>query len=301
MPRRRMIDPFFWDDHKVGKLSRDERSLIVGCIGHADDEGRLEANPPYLKATIFKYDDDLDNAAVKKLRDSCLAKMQSWPANHPYRMVPYSSSDEEYICFPAWDATNRPSHPTKSRLPAPSPELLPILSSASPEDIAKPSGESPEGLRPRSGQSSQGKGSIGQVSAVQEDFTKFLDLENDLTDFLMTTLTKNICAGRARALEAGGDPGGAGPGELTPETEAAVRMNWGIQVLKKCWKDGVGEDMPTAIFDGARKALKQYPLEVVAKAFAKGVRYKGGKHKSWKYIQTIIDEEIQKRGRSPPH
>ncbi|GAH46243.1 unnamed protein product, partial [marine sediment metagenome] len=23
--------------------------------------------------------------------------------------------------------------------------------------------------------------------------------------------------------------------------------------------------------------------------------YKGGKHKSWKYIQTIIDEETEKR------
>ncbi|GAI61086.1 unnamed protein product, partial [marine sediment metagenome] len=95
--------------------------------------------------------------------------------------------------------------------------------------------------------------------------------------------------------------GGGGPGELSPEQEATVRMNWGIQVLKKCWKDGVGEDMPNAIFDGARKALKQYSLEVAAKAFAKGVRYKGGKHKSWKYIQTIIDEEVEKRGHSPPH
>jgi len=78
-------------------------------------------------------------------------------------------------------------------------------------------------------------------------------------------------------------------------------LNWGIVVLKKCWRDGIGEDIPNAMFDGARKALKQYPLEVVAKAFAKGVRYKGGKHKSWKYIQTIIDEEIEKRGYSPPY
>jgi len=82
-----MVDPFFWNDRKVGKLSRDERSLIVGCVGHADDEGRLEADPAYLKAMIFKYDEDLDSAVVKKLRDSCLSKMQSWPPNHPYRMV----------------------------------------------------------------------------------------------------------------------------------------------------------------------------------------------------------------------
>jgi len=147
----------------------------------------------------------------------------------------------------------------------------------------------------RSGQSSQGKGSIGQVREIKEDFTKYLDSEKDLTDFLMTTLTKNISAGRAQGLAAEGGR------ELPAEIEATVRMNWGIPVLKKCWEDGVGEKIPNAIFDGARKALKQYPLEVVGKAFAKGVRYKGGKHKSWKYIQTIIDEEVEKRGCSPSH
>ncbi len=281
MPRRRMIDPFFWNDRKVGKLSRDVRSLIFGCVGQADDDGRLQADPAFLKSAIFKYDDDLDTAAVKELRDNCLSEMLTWPPTHPYRMVLYQSSDEEYIFFPNWNATNRPSHPTKSQLPAPSPELLPIFSSASPENSTRPSAL---------GQVSQVKGSIGQVSAVQEDFARVSDSETDLTDLLMTTMTKNISAGRAQAavgLE--GQP-------LPPETEATVRANWGIQVFKKCWKDGVGGDMPTAIFEGASKALRQYPLEVVAKAFAKGVRYKGGKHKSWKYIQTILDEEMEKRG-----
>lgn len=286
MPRRRMIDPFFWDDHKVGKLSRDERSLIVGCVGHADDEGRLEANPPYLKATIFKYDDDLDNAAVKKLRDSCLDKMQSWPADHPYRMVPYSSSDEEYICFPAWDTTNRPSHPTKSRLPAPSPEPLPIFSSASPEEITKPSREAPP--QSRSGQSSQGKDSIGQVSVVQEDFAKFLDSENDLTDFLMTTLNKHMSAGRQRARQS---PEGA-----TPERERAVAAQWGMPIIEKFWTQATGGKLSGGVWQGAYAALQKYPVEIVARAFVKAGPYGGGKHKSWKYIQTIIDEEMEKHG-----
>ncbi len=286
MPRRRMIDPFFWNDRKVGKLSRDGRSLIVGCVGQADDDGRLQADPAFLKSSIYKYDDDLDSTAVKELRDKCLSEMATWPPTHPYRMVLYQSSDEEYIFFPNWNATNRPSHPSKSQLPPPPLESLPIFSGTTPEELSKPSAL---------GQVSQVKVSIGQVSAVQEDFTKFLDSEKDLTDFLTTTLAKYISAGRVQVLAAEGGR------ELPAETEATVRMNWGSPVLKKCWEDGVGEKIPNAIFDGARKALKQYPLEVVAKAFAKGVRYKGGKHKSWKYIQTIIDEEVEKRGRSPPH
>lgn len=293
MPRRRMIDPIFWDDRKVGKLSRDERSLIAGCMGHADDDGRLQGDPAYLKATIFKYDDDLDNAAVRELRDSSLAKMQSWPSNHPYRMVLYSSSEEEYIFFPNFTATNRPSHPTKSQLPAPPPEALPIFSGKPQEPLTPPARETPESnAKPSAlGQSSQGKVSIGQVSAVQEDFTKFLDNETDLTDFLTKTMTQYISAGRARALRLLGR-------EPSKDEEISIRCNVGVSVLKKCWKDCVGEEIPGGIFEGAMVALKQYPLPVVIKAFARGAVYRGGKHKSWKYFQAIIDEELAK-SRSP--
>ena len=292
MPRRRMIDPFFYNDPKVGKVSRDERSLIVGCICQADDDGRLQGDPAFLKSQIFKYDKDLDDAAVQTLRDSFLAQMKSWPVNHPYRILLYSNSGEEYIFFPNWAATNKPSHPTKSQLPPPPPESLPIFSGAPQESVEKSAREAPEPLAPRSGQSSQGKVSIGQVSAVQEDFAKSLDSDIELTDLLTTTLTKTISAGRAAAQTS------LGAEALSPEQESTIKSQWGIQALKKCWQDGVGGDMPQAIFEGASKALKQYPLKVVAKAFAKGVRYKGGKHKSWKYFQTIIDEEME-RTRAP--
>ena len=277
MPRRRMIDPFFWNDRKVGKLSRDGRSLIIGCVGQADDDGRLQADPAFLKSAIYKYDDDLDATAVKELRDKCLSQMSTWPLTHPYRMVLYQSSDEEYIFFPSWNATNRPSHPTKSQLPPPPPESLPIFSGTNPEELPKASAL---------GQSSQGKVSIGQVSAVQEDFARISDSETDLTDLLTTTLTENISAGQARAAESG---------ELTQESHATLAGAWGVPVLREFWAQLVGK-IPTAIFDGGREALKKYPVEVVAKAFVKASRYKGGKHQSWKYIQTIIDEEVEKRG-----
>ena len=264
MPRRRMVDPFFWNDRKVGKLSRDERSLIVGCVGHADDEGRLEADPAYLKAMIFKYDEDLDSAVVKKLRDSCLSKMQSWPPNHPYRMVLYTSSDEEYIFFPAWGATNRPSHPTESQLPAPPPELLPIFSSPSPEELTKPSGVTPS--QSRSGQSSQGKVSIGQVSEVQEDFANFLNSETDLTDFLTKTLTKYLPRG----------------------------PTWAVEVLHKLWKQALGQPMSQSVFNLTAQAVKKYPVPVLARSYVKAIKYGGGKTGSWKYLDKILEEQMQK-------
>ena len=80
-----------------------------------------------------------------------------------------------------------------------------------------------------------------------------------------------------------------------------MRSQWGVMVLEKFWTQAVGK-MPTELFMGAIKALKEYPLEVVARAFVKAGHYQGGKYKKWKYIQTIIDEEIgkQSHGRSPP-
>lgn len=284
MPRRRMVDPFFWDDRKVGKLSRDERSLIIGCVGHADDDGRLQADPAYLKSTIFKYDDDLTPAAIKDLRDSCLDKMKTWPVNHPYRIILYLNSDEEYIFFPAWDVTNRPSHPTKSRLPAPPPEALQLFSRAPQEAVVNSSREPPP--QSRSGQSSQGQDSIGQVRVVREDFTKLLDNEKDLTDFLTKTLIFYMSAGRQRARE---DP------EITPEKERAIAARWAIPVIEKFWSQAVGDKLTDPVWQGASSALQKYPPDIIALAFVKAGPYGGGKHKSWKYIQAIIDEEMEKR------
>ena len=269
MPRRRMISPEFWTDRKIGYLTRDERGFIVGCIGQADDEGRLQADPAFLKAEIYKYDDDLDSAAVNELRDSCLTKMKTWPSNHPYLMAIYINSDEEYIFFPNWDDIQKPSHPTKSKLPAPPPELLPIFSSASRETIERPSRETPS--QSSLGQSSLGKVSLGQSSAVQEDFTKFLDSEKDLTDFLTTTLEKYMPRGPA----------------------------WGVEVLNILWKQALGEPMDQLVFDVTLDAVKKYPPAVLARGYAKAVKYQGGKYSSWKYLEKILKEKMEKE-RGPP-
>jgi len=302
MPRRRMIDPFFYTDAKVGKLSRDERSLIVGCVCQADDEGRLQGDPAFLKSQIFKYDKDLDDTTVQKLRDICLGKMKSWSATHPYRMALYSSSDEEYICFPNWAATNRPSHATKSQLPAPPPEALPLFSGKPQETSATPSSKAPETVTKSSGepppqsslgQSSQGKVSIGKVREVQEDFTKFSDNETDLTDFLMKTMTQYISAGRARLLETG-----SYGTNLPPEKETFNKQQMAMLVLEQFWKQATGMKLSGTLWQGAFAALGKHPIEVMTRVFVKAARYHGGKHQSWKYFQTIIDEELAK-SRSP--
>lgn len=57
MARKRMIDPSFWTDEKVGECSIEERLLFMGLISNADDEGYGRASPKLLKSLIFPYDD----------------------------------------------------------------------------------------------------------------------------------------------------------------------------------------------------------------------------------------------------
>jgi hypothetical protein len=56
MARIRTVKPKFWDDVKVGRLSRDARLLFLGLISQADDIGVVIGDPIWLKSKIFPYD-----------------------------------------------------------------------------------------------------------------------------------------------------------------------------------------------------------------------------------------------------
>lgn len=56
MARIRTIKPKFWDDIKVGRLSRDARLLYIGMWNFADDCGVIIGNKVWLKSKIFPYD-----------------------------------------------------------------------------------------------------------------------------------------------------------------------------------------------------------------------------------------------------
>lgn len=56
MPRIRTIKPKFWDDSKVGKLSRNARLLYIGMWNFADDLGVVISDSVWLKSKIFPYD-----------------------------------------------------------------------------------------------------------------------------------------------------------------------------------------------------------------------------------------------------
>lgn len=258
MPRRRMLDPDFWNDSRVKRLSPTERLLFIGMISHADDDGRLLADPAFLRSKIFPYD-DFTLEQITSMRDHIIE-------SNPNLQL-YQNAGEEYLYFRKWPRYQKPSHPQPSKLPKP-----PELQERVPEPITEP--DQPEtGTIPsqvRSGQSSLGKGRIGQVRAVQEDFREFIDSDKDLTDFLTKTLEKYLPRG----------------------------PTWAVEVLQELWSQALGNRMGDNMVNLTLNAVKVYPVSVLARAYAKAVKYRGGKYDSAKYLDKILKEQMEKE--KPP-
>lgn len=66
MARKRMIDPSFWDDEKVGQLEPCNRLLFMGLISQADDEGRMNGHPALIRSAIFPYDEEITISTIDK-------------------------------------------------------------------------------------------------------------------------------------------------------------------------------------------------------------------------------------------
>ena len=56
MARIRTIKPNFWDDTKIGRISRDARLLYIGLWTFSDDIGVVIGDTIWLKSKIFPYD-----------------------------------------------------------------------------------------------------------------------------------------------------------------------------------------------------------------------------------------------------
>jgi len=260
VPRRRMIDPDFWNDSRVKRLSPTERLLFIGMISYADDDGRLLADSAFLRSKIFPYD-DFTLEAITSMRDHILE-------TNPNLQL-YQNAGEDYLYLRKWPRYQKPSHPQSSKLPKP-----PELQESVPEVITE-QGQPQDGIIPsqvRLGQSSLGKDRIGQVREAQEDFTEFLSNEKDLTDFLTTILEK--CLPR-------------GPTQTMP-------------VLKKLWLQATRKEMDGDVFPVVYMSLQKYPLPVLAKSLVKGVKYSPGKVKPAKYLQTVFEEQMKEYEKEHP-
>ena len=142
MPRRRWIDPSFWDDLNISKLRPIERLFFIGCFSNADDEGRLIGSPAYLRATIFKYD-DMSLEEITEIRNN-VASLNG-------NMALYEADGEEYLAFRRWTDYQKPNYPKDSKLPAP------------PVSTSPRSRDEEEATEPRENGDDMGRVGLGRV------------------------------------------------------------------------------------------------------------------------------------------
>jgi hypothetical protein len=67
--RIRTVKPEFWQSEGIGSLSREVRTLAIGLLNVADDEGYFRAHPGVIAGQLFPYDaDGLDFVAKALLK-----------------------------------------------------------------------------------------------------------------------------------------------------------------------------------------------------------------------------------------
>jgi hypothetical protein len=112
--RIRSIKPEFWDDRKLARLARrDARLLYIGLWNLADEWGRLNGDPQWIKGQIYPYDDDIDADYVSKL----LAELENPQLS---AVMAYEASGDPYLYLPKLGRHQRlEPEKVKSRLPGP--------------------------------------------------------------------------------------------------------------------------------------------------------------------------------------
>lgn len=110
MARKRFVDPNFWTDIDIAKLQPIERLFFIGCFSNADDEGRLPANPAYLRSVIFPYD-DIPLSEIQAMRNHIVEICKN--------LILYEVDGNEFLTFTRWRRYQSPRYPQPSQFPAP--------------------------------------------------------------------------------------------------------------------------------------------------------------------------------------
>lgn len=110
MARQRFIWPAIWDDPDLAGIPEGAHLLYIACFSLADDEGRLDGSPTFLRSQAFPYR-NISKRTVKRYLD---AIDQACGNFHVYVV-----NGREYISFSNWREFQKPKYPSPSKLPAP--------------------------------------------------------------------------------------------------------------------------------------------------------------------------------------
>jgi hypothetical protein len=107
----RSLKPEFWHDQEITRLPRDARLLYMAMWNLADEHGRLQGDPRFIKGQAFPYDDDLSATEIDALVDALRVAGKA---------VKYQVRGATYLYLPKLAKHQRlDSEKVPSRLPAP--------------------------------------------------------------------------------------------------------------------------------------------------------------------------------------
>ena len=109
MARKRMIDPNFWRDEKIGELTHTERLLFIGLWTYADDEGIGIANSTLLNKDVFPYD---------KLKDAAISNSLN-KLSEKKLITLYKANGQNFYYINNFKKHQKINNPTSSKLPLP--------------------------------------------------------------------------------------------------------------------------------------------------------------------------------------
>lgn len=224
MARQRFIHPELWKDPVFGKLQPLEQILFIGLFSIADDDGRLLADPAYLRGELFTFK-DYTNKKVQSLRDNVVAAMANV---HLYR-----ANGLDYIALLKWKEYQKPKYPRPSKIPAPFLEDFPKL----PPKMEKPSPKDSPSDRTGQGLDWEGQGLGPQPDDFGEDDSATFKIIDPITRLLGVLSDKDEGTERevrkrvARYHLSEGDLEEAREAAMSASAESPVRV--AMSVLKK--------------------------------------------------------------------
>lgn len=115
MARQRFIWPSMWADKSFGELKHEQQVLFIALYSLADDDGRISADPMYLRAQVFPYK-DYTVKKVETIRNGVVERMRNV---HMYIAGP---NNEPFIELRKWKDYQKPKYPTPSKIPPSFPE-----------------------------------------------------------------------------------------------------------------------------------------------------------------------------------
>lgn len=110
MARIRTLKPEFWEDELVGELSPLARLVFIGCISHADDEGRMRGSAAFVRSQVFAY----DPVTTLEQVEAALQEL------HAARRITLYGGAQRYLVVVNFLRHQRIRRPQLSALPAPS-------------------------------------------------------------------------------------------------------------------------------------------------------------------------------------